>query len=130
MRKIDYYQMCFVSSDFFKILVKSVANSMPKVNTRQLRRVRRRHPNKKSRPQCLCLRSLSTTLTEAGNIYSVVCKHDCKRPVFYFHKQCAQLYCNILRSCGYCKTKLIVKNIVNTNLLQTILKRRNFPTHG
>ena len=102
---------------------------MPKVNTRQLRRLRRSRP-KKSHPRCLCTRSLSSTLTESSNIHAVLCKHACKRPSYYFHRQCATLYCNILRHCGYCKSKLVVKKIANTNLLQTIQRKRSLAARG
>lgn len=102
---------------------------MPKVCSRKVRRVRRLRP-KKSRPRCLCARSLSSTLTEPSNIHVVLCKHNCKRPSYYFHDQCATLYCNILRHCGYCKNKLVVKKIANTNLLKTIQKTRSLAARG
>ena len=116
-----------IKSDvFFKKIAKT---SMPNVCSRQIRRLRRLRP-KKSRPRCLCARSLSSTLTEPSNIHVVLCKHGCKRASYYFHDQCATLYCNILRHCGYCKNKLVAKKIVNTNLLKTIQNTRSLAVRG
>lgn len=62
---------------------------------------------RRAQPSCLCNRSLGANLLEARDFKIVTCSHNCRRPQFYFHNTCAQLYVESLKHCGFCKSKLV-----------------------
>lgn len=100
---------------FFK---KGTSTQMPKVSWSQVRRRRRL-----SRPKCLCLRSLSSSIHDASDFRYVFCSSACKRP-HYLHAECAQFYCTVVRRCGFCRQKFVQKSLPEQNLLEAIIKRR------
>lgn len=76
-------------------------------------------------PSCLCNRSLGANLQDTRDFRIVTCSYGCKRPQFYFHNSCAKLYVESLRTCGYCKAKLIsLSNTRNASLRETLRKNR------
>lgn len=90
---------------------------------------RRQSLRRCAKPSCLCNRSLGANLLEARDFRVVTCSYGCKRPQYYFHASCASLYVQSLRTCGYCKAKLIpLDNARNKSLRETLhtkrLKRR------
>lgn len=74
------------------------------------------------RPSCLCNRSLGKSLLEARDFRVVTCTYGCKRPQFYFHESCASLYVQSLRTCGYCKARLISLNNTKDKCLRDALQ--------
>lgn len=99
-------------------LKKGTSTQMPKVSWSQVRRRRRL-----SRPKCLCLRSLSSSIHDASDFRYVFCSSACKRP-HYLHAECAQFYCTVVRRCGFCRQKFVQKSLPEQNLLEAIIKRR------
>lgn len=94
---------------------------MPKVNTRRVRRLRRR---KAPKPKCLCSRSLSSSVTDSScDLKVVFCSAKCNR-LHYLHSECALAYCKLLRQCGFCRQKFVQKSVTQKSLLQAILDRR------
>lgn len=87
-----------------------------------------RRPSSRRRcatPSCLCNRSLGANLQDTRDFRIVTCSYGCKRPQFYFHDSCAKLYVESLRTCGYCKAKLIsLSNTRNASLRETLRRNR------
>ena len=83
---------------------------------------RRRRPPPCATPACLCNRALGDSLVEARDFSVVTCSHGCRRPQFYFHASCAQLYAASLRVCGFCKTKLVAVGDTSNRCLQDALR--------
>ena len=82
---------------------------------------RRRSQRHCRKPSCLCNRSLGDSLLEARDFRIVTCSYGCKRPKYYFHESCASLYVQNLRTCGYCKAKLIsLSNTKNASLRDAV----------
>ena len=99
---------------------------MPSKPSRTLRLCRRPQQRHCLKPSCLCNRSLGDSLLEARDFRIVTCSYGCKRPQFYFHESCASLYVQSLRTCGYCKAKLIpLNNSKNASLRDALHNRRS-----
>ena len=70
------------------------------------------------KPSCLCNRPLGADLLNTHCFSVVACSHNCRRPVFYFHEQCAEFYVQSLKTCGWCKAKLVsLRSPSTTNLM-------------
>lgn len=99
---------------------------MPAKSSRALRLRRRPQQRHCLKPSCLCNRSLGDSLLEARDFRIVTCSYGCKRPQFYFHESCASVYVQSLRTCGYCKSKLIsLNNSKNASLRDALHNRRS-----
>ena len=73
------------------------------------------------KPSCLCNRPLGADLLNTHCFSVVACSHNCRRPVFYFHEQCAEFYVQSLKTCGWCKAKLVsLRSPSTTNLRDTL----------
>jgi len=102
---------------------KSVRSSHPRRSPLAPHRRPQRHCLK---PTCLCNRSLGASLLDARDFRVVACSYGCKRPQFYFHEPCARLYAQSLRTCGYCKARLIpLDNTKNACLRDALQTRRS-----
>lgn len=73
------------------------------------------------KPACLCNRPLGATLLTARGFSVVACSHNCRRPAFYFHQQCAEFYVQSLKTCGWCKAKLVpLRSPTSSSLRDTL----------
>lgn len=76
------------------------------------------------KPACLCNRPLGANLLDARGFSVVACSHNCRRPAFFFHPQCAELYAHSLKSCGWCKSKLVALRSPASSTLRDAVHQR------